>query len=104
MKDQLPDLDYKELAKFVICQAIEDVTTWNSKGRGNGAQTWEEAKEAGFFLTSPEGEWKNSRDVWCGLAEIDPDELRIRIMKALSTGKVWRRSDFTETSTLESGD
>lgn len=98
------DIDYCAMYKSVIVQAIEDATTWNTKGKGNGGATWDEVKEAREFLLSTSGEWKESREICCGLAGYCPDKLH-KIMKvAISKGFVLRRSDFENAVTPSSGD
>ena len=98
------DIDFNALAKAVIAQAVEDLTTWNVKGKGNGAQCWHEVEEAKLLLTATEGDWVESREVWCGLADVDPEKLRTTIERALKTGQVFRRYDFLGDETQSSGD
>lgn len=98
------DIDYNALAKSIIVQAIEDATTWNTRGKGNGGATWDEVKEAREFLCATSGEWQESREIWCGLAGYCPDKLG-RIMRvAISKGFVVRRSDFEASVLPRSGD
>lgn len=98
------DTDFKALAIAIIAQAVEDFTTWNVKGRGNGGQCWHEVQEAELFLTATHGDWVESREIWCGLAEVDPEELRKTMEKIRHSGKVFRRYDFVEDETQSSGD
>lgn len=98
------DIDFNAMAKGVIAQAIEDFTTWNVKGRGNGGQCWHEVEEARDFLTATHGDWVESREIWCGLADIDPEELRKTMEKIRHSGQVFRRYDFLGDETQSSGD
>lgn len=103
MHEEYDDIDHNALAKGVIAQAIEDCTTWNTKGRGNGGASWHEIKDARYLLTATDGDWKESREIWCGLAGYDPEVLRVKVLQALKTGQVFRRSDFTSDETQSSG-
>lgn len=99
------EIDIVAMNKAAICQAIEDATTWNSKGRGNGAQCWHEARDAIDFLTASSGDCVEDREIVCGIAGIDPDELKKFAEKALKNNEVWRRSDFAgDGLSQESGD
>lgn len=93
----LPDLDYQSLAINVIAQAIEDVTCTHNP-RMNSRPTDEEIRDAYLFLCSNRRPFYDNRAAWCLLAGYEPDELRKRVLKAISEKTEYRISDFTESS------
>jgi hypothetical protein len=75
----------RHLARWVVTQAIRDAGV----GRDYSFKTISRLAqdEARSFLLSATGEWKRSREFWCGIADLDAEELRRRSMLLLGLEK-----------------
>lgn len=73
-RDGIPE---EELLTAVILQAIADA------GHTSHGEPTQEAIEAHEFLTSETGSWAKSRRDFCGAIGVDPDLLRVQILKAI---------------------
>lgn len=74
--------EYQRIARAVLSQALTDAGV----GAGGGERRYIsqiDRDEARSFLLSSVGAWKQSREFWCALADLDAEELRRRTMKAL---------------------
>lgn len=65
-----------DLACAVVDQALSDACKLPTKHTGNGTPSAIDIREARLFLTERNGGWARSREDWCALAGIEPEELR----------------------------
>lgn len=72
----------ERVARAVISQALSDAGVGTETGHRRTVSQIDEG-EARSFLLSSSGAWKQARDFWCALADLDPEELRLRTMKVL---------------------
>lgn len=82
-----------DLAQAVLRQAIIDLFSKSLSG-ANDNQADLERRYALRLLTDRTGEWAESRDAWCLMADVDPDKLRERIIEVLD-GE--REIEFSDT-------
>jgi hypothetical protein len=75
----------RQLARWVITQAIRDGGVARDYSSNTISQLVQD--EARSFLLSSTGEWKRSREFWCGIADLDAEELRRRSMSRLGLDK-----------------
>lgn len=75
----------RQLARWVITQAIRDGAVARDYSSNTISQLVQD--EARSFLLSSTGEWKRSREFWCGIADLDAEELRRRSMSLLGLDK-----------------
>lgn len=66
----------------VISQALSDAGIGIAKGFRVMVSPLDR-DEARSFLLSPSGAWKQAREFWCTLADLDPDRLRSRTRELL---------------------
>lgn len=87
---EAPEVDHQELARAVICRAIEDVTSPDS------SVTDAEIREAALFLTSNRRQYYEARELWCLVAglEYDPQTLRAKVIKAIESGDKFKLANF----------
>lgn len=74
--------EFEHVARAVLSQALIDAGV----GAGGGERRYIsqiDRDEARSFLLSSVGSWKQSREFWCALADLDPNQLRTGTMKAL---------------------
>lgn len=72
----------ERVARAVISQALSDAGVGTKTGRRLTVSQIDR-DEARSFLLSSTGAWKQAREFWCALADLNPEELRVRTMKAL---------------------
>jgi hypothetical protein len=70
------------LARAVIARALSDAGIGADDGIRRAITALERA-QAVAFLTA-DGAWARSRSLWCGLADLDPDNLRQRALSMLA--------------------
>jgi hypothetical protein len=68
--------DVRTLAQAVLARAF-----WDAFERGANPR---ERREAKLFLTIRHGEWAQSFDDWCLLADLDPSAVRRRVAQVES--------------------
>jgi hypothetical protein len=74
--------DYERIARAVLSQALSDAGIGMKTGERRTVSQMDR-DEARSFLLSSVGSWKQSREFWCSLANLDPNQLRSGTMKAL---------------------
>lgn len=72
----------ERVARAVISQALSDAGVGTEMGERRTVSQIDQG-EARSFLLSSTGAWKQAREFWCTSADLDPEELRLRTMKAL---------------------
>jgi len=72
----------EELAKAVIKQALADAGVGMETGQRVGVNPADHTA-ARNFLTAASGSWKEMREFWANIADLDPDKLRTGTMKVL---------------------
>lgn len=72
----------EELAKAVIKQALVDAGVGIESGCRIGVNPADHTA-ARNFLTAASGSWKEMREFWANIADLDPDKLRTGTMKLL---------------------
>lgn len=75
-------VDEARVARGVISQALSDAGLGIAKGYRVMVSPLDR-DEARSFLLSPSGAWKQARDFWCTLADLDPERLRRRTRELL---------------------
>lgn len=70
------------IARAVISQALSDSGVGMAMGERKTVSAIDR-DEARSFLLSSVGAWKQAREFWSTLADLDPEELRRRTMKSL---------------------
>jgi hypothetical protein len=75
-------VDAEQLARGVIRQALADAGVGMETGTRIGVNE-ADRHAARSFLTATNGSWKAMREMWCSLADLDPDKLRTGTMKVL---------------------
>jgi hypothetical protein len=82
----------KQLAYAVINLAIEDALAPPPlEGHPNYADRARIRREALCFLTDKRGAWAEARPFWCMATDVDPDELRERMLLCLAGDETLRR-------------
>jgi hypothetical protein len=79
--------DEARIARGVISQALSDAGIGIAKGYRVMVSPLDR-DEARSFLLSPSGAWKQAREFWCTLADLDPDRLRSRTRELLDAEDV----------------
>ena len=72
----------RHLARWVITQALRDAGVGSEKGYRLTVSRLDR-DEARSFLFSSTGNWRQAREFWCAMADLDADELRRRSMRLL---------------------
>lgn len=72
----------ERIARAVIAQALSDAGLGIESGRRLSVSAIERDR-ARNFLTAAAGEWKEARECWACMADLNPDDLRTRAMRAL---------------------
>lgn len=72
----------QRVARAVISQALSDAGVGTETGDRRTVSQIDKG-EARSFLLSSSGAWKQAREFWCTLADLEAEELRLRTMKAL---------------------
>lgn len=79
MKTEDIEMEYnacKQLASAVLLTALEDaIKTKTTKFNYDISSFSKNKREAILFLTSTNGEFKRSREFWCAIAGINPENL-----------------------------
>lgn len=74
--------EFERIARAVISQVLSDAGIGTETGKRLTVSQIDQG-EARSFLLSSSGAWKQAREFWCALADLDPEELRLRTLKAL---------------------
>lgn len=75
--------DYRRVARAVLSQALIDAGVGTDSGERRYINQIDR-DEARSFLLSSVGAWRQTREFWCALADLDPEQLRRGTMKALN--------------------
>lgn len=75
-------VDAEQLGRAVIKQALSDAGLLMERGQRVGV-SGPDRDAARNFLTAASGTWKEAREFWAALADLDPDKLRTGTMKLL---------------------
>jgi len=78
--------DMERIARATISQALSDAGVGMANGKRVMVSTLDR-DEARAFLLSETGAWKQARELWCSLADLDPEALRRRTAEVLSGDK-----------------
>ena len=74
--------DMERVARAVVAQALSDAGVGIARGHRKMVSSLDRA-EARTFLISQSGLWKQAREMWCSLADLDAEQLRERTLKLL---------------------
>ncbi len=75
--------DMERIARATISQALSDAGIGIASGKRVMVSALDR-DEARAFLLSETGSWKQARELWCSLADLDPERLRRRSVEILS--------------------
>src|SRR6185503_5901718 len=79
--------DMERIARATISQALSDAGVGIASGKRVMVSALDR-DEARAFLLSETGAWKQARELWCSLADLDPDRLRRRTAEMLDGNPV----------------
>jgi hypothetical protein len=74
--------DMERIARATISQALSDAGVGIATGKRVMVSALDR-DEARAFLLSETGAWKQARELWCSLADLDPERLRRRTREVL---------------------
>jgi biotin operon repressor len=80
-------VDESQIARAVISQALGDAGLGMERGYRMTVSPLDR-DEARAFLTANTGAWRQVRELWCSLADLDPARLRRRTLELLDKGKL----------------
>lgn len=75
--------DMERIARATIAQALSDAGIGIASGKRVMVSTLDR-DEARSFLLAETGSWKQARESWCSLADLDPERLRRRTAEMLN--------------------
>lgn len=75
--------DMERIARATISQALSDAGIGIASGKRVMVSSLDR-DEARSFLLAQTGSWKQARESWCSLADLDPERLRRRSAEILS--------------------
>ena len=75
--------DMERIARATISQALSDAGVGIASGKRAKVSPLDR-DEARAFLLSETGAWKQARELWCSLADLDPEKLRRRTAEVLN--------------------
>lgn len=79
--------DNQRVARAVVSQALSDSGLGMERGYRIMISPLDR-DEARAFLTADTGSWRQARELWCSLADLDPERLRRRTLELLDKGKL----------------
>jgi hypothetical protein len=74
--------EFERVARATVAQALSDAGIGAEHGERRTVSRIDR-DEARSFLLASTGSWKQAREFWCALADLDPNELRVRTMEEL---------------------
>ena len=81
------------LAEAVIQQAKNDLAFLVKRTKSHANPREQDVADALLFLLATEGEWKEARDLWAEMAELDGDLIRVEMEHIAGSGGCQGKSE-----------